>query len=53
MTALISLACLVLGVLLSGLAPRAAHRMAAFETCGGLLLVAGFAALGAGLPLFR
>ena len=53
MTAFISLACLGLGALLAGLAPRNPDRTAAFETGGGLLLVAGLAVLGSGLPLFR
>ena len=48
-----SLASLCLGATLAGLAPRVGLRARAFETCGGVLLVAGLALLGSGLPVFR
>ncbi|WP_336491653.1 hypothetical protein [Methylobacterium nigriterrae] len=53
MIGFLSLASLGLGVTLAGVAPRAGSRVAACETCAGLLLVAGLAVLGSGLPLFR
>lgn len=53
MIGLASLASLGAGIGLAAFAPRAGLRAHAFESCGGLLLVAGLALLGSGLPLFR
>lgn len=53
MIALASLTSLVAGSGLAAFAPRAGLRAHTFESCGGLLMVAGLALLGAGLPLFR
>lgn len=53
MIGLASLASLGAGIGLAAFAPRAGIRAHTFESCGGLLLVAGLALLGSGLPLFR
>ncbi|GJD44485.1 hypothetical protein AFCDBAGC_2352 [Methylobacterium cerastii] len=53
MIGLTSVVSLGAGIGLAAFAPRAGLRAHAFESCGGLLLVAGLALLGSGLPLFR
>jgi hypothetical protein len=49
----LSLICLVSGVVSAGVASQRPQRQAVFESVGGGLLIGGLCLLGAGLPLFR
>lgn len=51
MAVLVSLACLILGAVLSVQAGRHPAWTARMETAGGLALVAGLAVIGVGLKL--
>lgn len=47
------LSCLLSGVGAACAAPYAPMHVAAFERCGGILMVTGLALLGAALPAFH
>ena len=50
---ILSLICLISGVVLAGLAPNRPVQQAALESTGGSLIVFGLIIVGAELPLFR
>lgn len=50
---ILSLICLVAGVMVAGRAPKRPAHQAALESLGGSLIVGGLCLLGVGLPLFR
>ena len=51
--AVLSLVCLVSGVISAGVAAQRPQQQAVLEGVGGGLLIGGLCLLGAGLPLFR
>ena len=48
-----SLACLVSGATIAGVAPHRPTQRIAFESMGGSLIVGGLCLLGGGRPLFH
>jgi len=50
---ILSLPCLILGVVLAWFAPKRPERQAAVETAAGCFLILGLVAIGSCLPLFR
>lgn len=51
--AVLSLVCLLSGVISAGVAAQRPRQQAVLESVGGGLLIGGLCLLGAGLPLFR
>lgn len=49
----LSLMCLVSGVVSAGVASQRPEQQIILESVGGCLLISGLCMLGAGLPLFR